>query len=181
MNMNQANGKLLHTTATVVPIVNADYLTYLTDLIRNAESSIELLMFAARYYQGKSGNKVNEFWQLLNRTAARGVLVRVLLNSNFYQGDSAQHNRFIAGHFKAPNFHAALSGKSTRLHSKLFIVDDRIVVVGSHNYSTRAFSSNFETSVVVYSPEVAAEFKSHFERLWKSRQLVEGRPSCING
>ena len=172
--MKKQKLNLLQTTATVVPIVNSEYVPYLRELIQKANTSIEILMFAARYYRGKSKNEVNQFWQLINRSALRGVYVRVLLNSNFYQGDSARHNIFIARHFKAPNFNAALSGKSTRLHSKLFIIDDQIVVIGSHNHSTRTFSANFETSIAVHSPDVALEFKKHFERLWRSRQLVEG-------
>ena len=156
--------------ATAFPIINTDYLPYLLSLIDNAKESIEILMFAGKYYRGARNNPVNTFWHALARASVRNVQVRLLLNANFYMGGSLKDNQFIAQRFKSQNFQTAFSGKSTRLHSKLFIIDKKIIVLGSHNQSQRAFRSNFETSLAVDSQDLALSYLSHFERLWKSRQ-----------
>ena len=164
---------LQYLQADVFPIINSDYIPYIISLIDSAQSTIDILMFSAKYYRGKRGNSVNAFWHSLRRAASRGVSIRVLLNANFYMGGNKQDNIFIVQSFRGPNFHTALSGKSTRLHSKLVIVDDQHVVLGSHNTSQRAFRANFETSIAVKSQPLAASFKMHYDRLWKSRIETE--------
>lgn len=163
--------------ANVLPVVNADYIPFIISLIDSATSTIDILMFSGKYYRGKRNHVVNAYWHALQRAAARGVKIRLLLNSNFYLGNNLQDNQFIVKSFKTQNFQTGFAGKSTRLHSKLFIVDEEYVLIGSHNTSQRAFKANFETSIAVKSHELADIFKSHFDRLWKSRVecLNEGR------
>jgi len=161
------------TPATAYPIVNSDYFSATRQFIDQAKTSVDILFFAARYYTGQSHHPVNKFFNSLRQAANRGIKIRLLFNANFFQGDSLTHNIAIIKHFKSPNLDAALAGKSTRLHSKMIIVDNQITILGSHNHSVRAFSGNFETSIAVHSPAIAATYTDHFTRLWRSRQIVE--------
>jgi len=164
--------------ASVAPLVNSHYFHIIPAYFDRAHQSIDIIIFSARYYRGKSNNPVNKFFDALRRAAARGVEIRLLMNANFQNPESIRFNQFIALYFKQQNFQCALSGKSTRIHSKLIIIDSQTCVIGSHNYSQRASRSNFETSVMVQSPSLASHFTDHFNRLWKSRQLVKGAPLC---
>jgi phosphatidylserine/phosphatidylglycerophosphate/cardiolipin synthase-like enzyme len=161
--------------AGVFPIINSEYIPFIISLVDSAQSTIDILMFSAKYYRGKRNHVVNAYWHALQRAAARGVVIRLLLNANFYLGGNLRDNQFIVQSFRKDNFQTAFSGKSTRLHSKMFIVDDEYVLVGSHNTSQRAFNANFETSIAVKSGPLAKVFKIHFERLWKSRvETIQG-------
>lgn len=176
--MNKNNIRIPQTqyhSALVLPIINADYFPLLVSLFEAASLSINIIIFAARYYRGQAKNPINDFFHSLRRAASRGVKVRLLLNANFQTKESLRYNQFIIRYFKQSNFHAALGGNSTRLHSKLVIIDNQIAIVGSHNYSRRASRVNFETSAVIKSPEVCHLFNIHFERLWKNRTLVPGK------
>lgn len=64
-----------------------------------------------------------------------------------------------------------------RLHHKFGLLDNRIAIAGSHNWSAAANSRNDETLVVIDSPIVAAHFKREFERLYQTARL--GLPSHI--
>jgi cardiolipin synthase len=132
-------------------------------------------MFTARYYRGQSRNPVNDLFDALRRAAQRGVDVRLLLNQNFQDNGSVQGNQFIVRYFKSRNFQAAMGGTSTRLHSKLLLIDDVLTVIGSHNYSARACRTNFETSVIIKSADINSFFLTEFERLWKNRILLPGK------
>ncbi len=50
-------------------------------------------------------------------------------------------------------------------HAKLAVIDGRFVYLGSHNLTQGALAHNNELSVLVDSPEMAAEFRSYLERL----------------
>lgn len=164
--------KINNIPASVHPIINSHYYPYMLQIINSAKDTIDILTFAGKYYPGRRNNIVNSFWHALARAAYRGVKIRLLLNSNFYKGGSYRDNKFIYNKFNTLNFDIYFSGKSTRLHSKLFIIDHSITIIGSHNLSQRALNSNFETSIAIYSTETANIFLANFNRLWKSRQLL---------
>jgi competence ComEA-like helix-hairpin-helix protein len=63
------------------------------------------------------------------------------------------------------------------LHHKFGLIDDQVVITGSHNWSEAANSSNDETVVVVKNPVVAAHFRREFDRLYSSASL--GLPTSI--
>ncbi|GAB4510552.1 MAG: phospholipase D family protein [Sulfuricaulis sp.] len=56
--------------------------------------------------------------------------------------------------------------KGTRigLHSKSFVVDDRIAWIGSHNFDPRSASFNSELAVAIWDEEVAAALKNNILR-----------------
>ena len=161
-------------SASVFPLTNDLFFPTCVEVFNRATTSISLCTYAAKYYRGKSHNPVNDFFNALRRAAQRGVNIRLLLNGDFSNEPECTNNVFIIRYFKNPNFHAALAGKSTRLHSKLILVDEHITIMGSHNLSLRAHRSNFETSILIDSQPTTREFLNHFERLWKSRVLVLG-------
>ncbi|MCD8165231.1 MAG: cardiolipin synthase, partial [Bacteroides sp.] len=45
------------------------------------------------------------------------------------------------------------------IHSKMMVIDDEIVIVGSSNMDIRSFDLNFECSVFIYDKELAAQVK----------------------
>ncbi|MEL6940633.1 MAG: phospholipase D-like domain-containing protein, partial [Cyanobacteria bacterium J06598_1] len=75
-----------------------------------------------------------------------------------------------------------------KLHHKFAIIDERTVIVGSHNWSHAANTNNDETLLVIQSPTVAAHFSREFERLYRdpligetaslSRKSEAGRRRC---
>ena len=52
------------------------------------------------------------------------------------------------------------------MHHKLMIVDDRVVVNGSGNWSGSAFFKNFENYVRYRDPRIARPYVGLFDRLW---------------
>lgn len=57
-------------------------------------------------------------------------------------------------------------GNPSFLHHKLIVVDDRIVITGSMNYSTNAEESNDENVIIIENPEIAALYIQEFDRVW---------------
>lgn len=52
------------------------------------------------------------------------------------------------------------------LHHKFIVVDERIVITGSMNYSTNAEESNDENVLVIDNAEIARLYLQEFERVW---------------
>lgn len=60
--------------------------------------------------------------------------------------------------------------KGDLLHHKFGVIDNQIVITGSHNWSESANVGNDETVVVVENPLIAAHYTREFERLYKKSQ-----------
>jgi phosphatidylserine/phosphatidylglycerophosphate/cardiolipin synthase-like enzyme len=58
-------------------------------------------------------------------------------------------------------------GNKGFLHHKVIIVDERYVVTGSLNFSTRAETTNDENVIIIDNPDIARLYIEEFERVWK--------------
>jgi phosphatidylserine/phosphatidylglycerophosphate/cardiolipin synthase-like enzyme len=57
-------------------------------------------------------------------------------------------------------------GNKGFMHHKVIIVDQRYVITGSLNFSTRAESVNDENVIILDNPEIARRYVEEFERIW---------------
>ncbi len=51
------------------------------------------------------------------------------------------------------------------MHHKVIIIDERIVIFGSFNFSDNANTQNDENLLIVENPDIARAFKSEFDRV----------------
>jgi phosphatidylserine/phosphatidylglycerophosphate/cardiolipin synthase-like enzyme len=59
-----------------------------------------------------------------------------------------------------------LDGNPYSMHHKVIIIDNRIVVTGSYNFSQSARTRNDENTLIIHSPEIAQLFQEEFLRVW---------------
>jgi phosphatidylserine/phosphatidylglycerophosphate/cardiolipin synthase-like enzyme len=57
-------------------------------------------------------------------------------------------------------------GNSGFLHHKVIVIDERIVVTGSMNYSTNAEENNDENVIIIDNAEIARLYLQEFDRVW---------------
>ncbi len=67
--------------------------------------------------------------------------------------------------------------KGDKLHHKFGIIDQKIVITGSHNWSNAANFNNDETLLIIDSPLIAKHYLSEFEQLYKTAHL--GLPNYL--
>ena len=57
-------------------------------------------------------------------------------------------------------------GNPAFLHDKVIVVDERIVITGSLNFSTNAEESNDENVIIIDNAEIAHLYMQEFQRVW---------------
>ena len=57
-------------------------------------------------------------------------------------------------------------GNPAFLHHKVIVVDERIVITGSLNFSTNAEKSNDENVIIIDNADIARLYMQEFERVW---------------
>lgn len=56
-----------------------------------------------------------------------------------------------------------MSGDYAAMHNKFIVIDEKVVLTGSFNFTTTAVTANWENMLRVDSPEIAARFLAYWE------------------
>jgi phosphatidylserine/phosphatidylglycerophosphate/cardiolipin synthase-like enzyme len=150
-----------------------DYYQYLLCGIRRARKRVVAVQFAIDIRTGMDVNReVVALCHALAEASWRGLDVRVIVNRLLTPDLQLDVNR-VAHRFLAQRgvrvraYRAPEGSHRDSVHSKLALLDDEVVLVGSHNWTPNAFDANRETSVAVRSGDLALDLLQTFERMWQ--------------
>jgi phosphatidylserine/phosphatidylglycerophosphate/cardiolipin synthase-like enzyme len=129
----------------------------------------------------------------LEQVKNRGVQVRALIEPQFFSRDYSealdmmgvalknQSCRYEEGNrvWRSPISTVGIPDlpQGDLLHHKVGIIDQRLVIIGSQNWSEAANYNNDENLLVIDNATVAAHFQREFERLYQGASL--GIPSSV--
>ncbi len=118
-------------------IIGKEFPQKVIPLIKQAKTSIDIIVFDWRWYPQDPGAIVQIFNQELIQAVQRGVRVRAIVN-----------NDELANILKQNNCAAKRLLTKKLVHCKIMIIDNEIVITGSHNYTQSAFQVNYEVSLI---------------------------------
>ena len=72
--------------------------------------------------------------------------------------------------FRQAELDVRIDGIDGLMHHKVFIVDEKIVVLGSYNFSQSAEERNDENVMIIYDPVIAQQFMFEFQRVQEQAQ-----------
>lgn len=137
------------------PIIGKQFPDIVIPKIESAKHSIKIVVFDWRWYPNEPGNPVQLFNQAIVRAVRRGVAVSAIVN-----------NTEIVNTLKQIGCNAKKLVTKNLVHAKLMIIDEKIIVIGSHNYTQSAFTMNYEISSLYDDTETAKNFLSFFNNLF---------------
>jgi len=133
------------------------------ELLTSAENSVDVILYQGRYYFHYPMSASNTLLTDLVDAAERGVRVKVVLERADWNLDNTEENRDVWHVLTQGDMELYFDPVGTTSHSKLVIVDDRYVVMGSTNWSHYSIDNNNEANVVIDSEEVGKQLKTYFE------------------
>jgi len=123
---------------TITPIIGKEFPDIVIPYINKATKNIRVLIYDWRWYPNDISNPCQLFNNSIIRAAQRGVAVSAILNS----GNAAK----VLKENKC-KIRELSTGKM--LHTKFMLIDERVLIIGSHNYTYSAMTKNYEMSIVV--------------------------------
>jgi polyphosphate kinase len=150
----------------ITPLPGQTFFNVLNETIKNTKLTIDTMQYQWNFYIGKSDDPVQQMNQSLLNKIRNGVKCRVLLNKE----GRGQH--LMAINMKASRYLSEAGaivkfGRTFPItHAKMWLIDDDITIIGSHNLSSRSFKVNNEVSALIKSREVNQELKRYFNTLW---------------
>ncbi|TAJ45859.1 phospholipase D-like domain-containing protein [Methanofollis fontis] len=161
--------------ARVTPVLSPETSALVLDLISGAEESIWI---EQAYISNSTDGQPNRFLAAAIEAARRGVDVRVLLDSAWFNTADEEDNDEQAAWINALARAESLPLQARcadleaagldKVHTKGVIVDNRSVLVSSMNWNDNSADFNREAGVIVDSTEAGRYFAGVFSADWES-------------
>ena len=139
----------------MITLIGKDYPEKVIPLIDNAKISIDVVMYDWRWYANKPAHLTQQLNNALINATRRGIRVRAVVNSH-------DHAKFLAS--------LGIKAKSLKdrrtMHSKVVIIDEKYLIIGSHNLTSNAFYRNLESSVILENPNGMPRILEYFKNLY---------------
>ncbi len=152
--------------AIVTPLPGQTYYLKLIDEIKKAKLSINVMQYQWNFYKDQPDNPVQQLNQALISQIRNNKKCCILLNKEG-RGQHLTAINLRASRYLTDAGATLKFGRTFPItHAKLFLIDDDVTILGSHNLSGRSFTVNNEVSVYIKSKAVNQEFQRYFDVLW---------------
>ncbi|PDW04971.1 phospholipase D-like domain-containing protein [Candidatus Viridilinea mediisalina] len=129
---------------------------HIVRLLSQAQERIEVMAFAFTD---------DEIGAALVERHHAGVRVRVVFERRNARGVGSEFPLL-----QAEGVDILHDGNCYTMHHKVIIIDQRIVITGSYNFTARAESINDENTLIIYDPVLAAAYSEEFARVYAQAQ-----------
>jgi phosphatidylserine/phosphatidylglycerophosphate/cardiolipin synthase-like enzyme len=126
------------------------------------EIVISMFLFAPGDHQNNRATQVKE---ALIEAVKRGVQVRLFLEVSDGEDFSTEANRAVAEELGRQGITVHFDSPTQTTHTKLVIIDQHYVLLGSHNFTHSALRHNNEASVLIESPKLAQQALAYLQRI----------------
>lgn len=145
----------MHTNIAPEVVIGSRFLEKVLPRIAEARDTIDIMVFDWRIEDTPTDSPVQHLVSALHDATTRGVRVRILVNS--------EKVRIILKRF---GFHVRVVYTRKLMHCKFMLIDEVLLITGSHNYTLSAFTLNHELSVIVYLEKPQNDANLYFANLW---------------
>jgi phosphatidylserine/phosphatidylglycerophosphate/cardiolipin synthase-like enzyme len=132
-------------------------LAALVPVLESAEESIYFLAYSFTS---------NQLGEIIRQKADSDVTIAGVMDDE--QVRSNQGTEFDP--FRQADLNVRIDGIDGLMHHKVFIVYEKIVVMGSYNFSQNAEQRNDENILIIYDPVIAEQFMFEFQRVYEQAQ-----------
>jgi phosphatidylserine/phosphatidylglycerophosphate/cardiolipin synthase-like enzyme len=135
--------------------------------IENAEESINIAMYSLTD---------SEISRAIVRAKERGVVIKIYLDSKEVNAEHSKSRFFI----KEGIENVRLSSNRYLMHNKFAIIDNKIVITGSYNWTASAGQRNDENLLVLDEEKIVKKYQDYFYHLWDNKYSIEKYNELIN-
>lgn len=159
--------------ADVADISGTKYFPAVKEVILKAQKSINVVMFTIEASISKQDSKPNQLIDVLIEAKKRGVDVEVILDQNVdfvqrrHAGDWETNIKSTRAYrrLKEAGIKVYYDEPARYTHAKCIIIDKKIVILGSTNWTQASFDNNIETNVLIKSKKLAEEISNYLRTI----------------
>lgn len=153
----------------VIKLSDDDYYYFLVNAIKKAKKKIYAVIFIVDPLKDP-GSRIRKILDELSYARWRGLDVRLVVGHSDRTFVIDMCGRAAKKYCNSMNVPVKFSNPEddSSLHSKYLVMDDNLVILGSHNWTNNDIFSSNEDSLALYSREVALDLSGEFYEIWES-------------
>jgi phosphatidylserine/phosphatidylglycerophosphate/cardiolipin synthase-like enzyme len=136
-------------------IISREFPKKVIPLIKQAKQSIDIIVYDWGWYPDEIGEPIQIFNNAIYNANRKGVKVRAVVQK-----------RLIYTILQKCNIETKILHSNKLLHIKLMIIDKKIAILGSHNYTKNAFNLNHEISIIIENTDSIEKLQNYFNNLF---------------
>lgn len=151
----------------VAVLDDTEYYYFLREVFKRARERIWVIMFFMRF-EDEETYPTDLLIDELLLAKSRGVEIRIILDRDA-EGDvygSRVINEEVYNFFVNNGIEVTWDSEEIVTHTKMVLIDDKHLIVGSHNWTAGSFFVYDDKSVYVESRNLAQKASDDFKRLW---------------
>jgi phosphatidylserine/phosphatidylglycerophosphate/cardiolipin synthase-like enzyme len=145
----------------VILLTNEDYYPALIKAVDEAQSEIFMSIFSFKAGVHKNSYP-DRIMGHLAKAVKRGVNVKVILETTGrLENELNAQNRRTGKLLEEKGVRVYFDSPRTTTHTKLIVIDERVVILGSHNLTQSALKHNNEISILLERPDLAKRARNY--------------------
>jgi phosphatidylserine/phosphatidylglycerophosphate/cardiolipin synthase-like enzyme len=150
---------------TAVILTNEDFFPVLLKSIDEAKNEIIMAIFSFKAGKYKKSYP-DQIAGYLEKAVKRGVKVFVVLERTDNEADELNIQNKKAGKFlEAKGIRVFYDSPQKTTHTKLTVIDQKLILLGSHNFTQSALKYNNEISILLKSPALAGNARNYILKI----------------
>lgn len=145
------------TTEPVVLLQDSAFITKAAECVRTAKRRIYICAYAWRWYENSPEKDIQKFNYEIARRSLQGLDIRAILDQ-----------KTQASYLRGYGINTRSYPTDRAMHTKAILVDDEILILGSHNLTERGTAENYELSVMINDRQACILFAEYFEKMWQN-------------
>ncbi len=154
---------------SVIPILDDEYTEMFVKDVANAERYVVCSMYMYKLdnnLQGELTESVPLITEAFVNAAKRNVTVVMVLEHRDGEDDFINDmNEKTAKYLRDNGIQVFFDSDEKSMNSKMCVIDEDIVYIGSHNFTYSSLNKHSEAGVRLRSAETASKFKGYINRL----------------
>ncbi len=150
----------------ITPAIAEQFPKHVIPLVKSAGQTIDILMYEWKWYGHESAGGVQKLNHAIIGAARRNIKIRALLNIESMGHAITKINTRTGNFLMRYGCEVKFYHVGHLVHAKMMIIDKKILILGSHNWTKSAFSRNKEASIIVEGVNSIKPYRQYFDDLW---------------
>lgn len=116
-----------------------------------------------------------EISQAVIEASERGVKIRIYLDRSQVEAKYSSSRLFVE-----KGLELRISSNNYIMHNKFAVIDNKIVITGSYNWTASASTRNDENLLVIDDEEIIQRYQKQFKNLWENKFSLERSKELYN-
>lgn len=139
-------------------------------IVKSIDNAKDTLNIAMYYFTER------EIAQAVIRAKERGIDIKIYLDKSQVNHEQSKSRYLINNGIE----NIRISSNNYIMHNKFAVIDNRIVITGSYNWTAYAGEKNDENLLIIDDEEIVKRYQEYFNTLWNNKYSMERYQELLN-